>query len=302
MRSPLLFIVFNRPDTTAAVFAAIRAARPPRLYVAADGPRATRAGEAERCAEVRRIASAVDWPCELRTLFRDANLGCRLGVSGAVSWFFECEPEGIILEDDVLPVPSFFEYCDLLLERYRHDQRVAMVSGCNLVSGRYTCRDSYFFSRYAHIWGWAGWRRSWRHYDVGMQAWPEWLASGGLDHITDGSWLAAAYWRHLLAKCHAGRIDTWDYQWAFACWRTGGLIALPSVNQTRNLGFGVDATHTTADEPAYVRSSPPRPLPLPLRHPADVQRDARADVLIATEVFGLTPLKLARGALARVLG
>jgi len=123
MISPVLFLIFNRPDTTTRVFEAIRAARPERLYVAADGPRMTREGEAERCAEARRIATAVDWPCEVKTLFRETNLGCRAAVSGAITWFFEHEEEGIILEDDCLPDPSFFPYCTELLAHYRDTGR-----------------------------------------------------------------------------------------------------------------------------------------------------------------------------------
>src|SRR5664280_431390 len=148
MKSPLLLLVFNRPDTTRKVFEAIRAARPPRLYVAADGPRPNRPGEAERCEDARRIVSAVDWPCDMKLRFREANLGCRKGVADGVNWFFECEKEGVVLEDDVLPLPGFFDYCDQLLDRYRENERVAAISGCNLVAGRFSARESYFFSRY----------------------------------------------------------------------------------------------------------------------------------------------------------
>ena len=129
MKSAVLFVVFNRPDTTARVFETIRTAKPPRLYVAADGPRAGRAGEAVLCAKVRQLAMKVDWPCKLYTLFQDTNLGCKIGVSSAINWFFEHEEEGIVLEDDILAQPSFFEYCDEMLDRYRDDTKVSMISG-----------------------------------------------------------------------------------------------------------------------------------------------------------------------------
>ncbi len=183
MQSPILLLVFNRPDTTRQVFETIRAARPPRLYVAADGPRPGRAGEAERCAEVRELTTQIDWPCELKTLFRNENLGCKIGVSSAIDWFFQNEPEGIILEDDVVPLPSFFLYCDVLLDRYRNDIRVGVISGSNLVSNHLMLEESYFFSRYNHIWGWASWRRAWDHYDVTMASWPEWRNNRGLQNI-----------------------------------------------------------------------------------------------------------------------
>jgi hypothetical protein len=287
MKSAILFLVFNRPDTTRQVFEAIRAARPPRLYVAADGPRADRPGEAERCDGVRRIATAVDWPCEVKTLFLDQNLGCKMGVSSGITWFFENEAEGIILEDDVLPVASFFDYCDELLERYRHDERVAMISGCNLISRRFEPKESYFFSRYNHIWGWASWRRAWEHYDVTMKRWPAWRDEGGLARIANGSWLFEAYWRVFFDDTYYGKVDTWDYQWTFTCWCLGALSVLPAENQTRNLGFGADATHTTEEAPEYVVESEPRLLVFPLIHPVSVERQVEADKLINERVFDM---------------
>jgi len=291
MRSPVLFLVFNRPDTTRQVFEAIRAAKPPRLYVAADGPRIHRQGESERCEEVRRIATAVDWACELKTLFRDQNLGCKMGVSGGINWFFENEEEGIILEDDVLPIRSFFPYCDELLERYRHDERVGVISGCNLISRRFTTKESYFFSRYNHVWGWASWRKVWKHYDVSMKAWPEWRDNGGLTSISDGNKLFQSYWRSIFDNTFQGGLDTWDYQWMFCCWKQGMITALPSHNQTHNLGFAhPDAVHTTNVAPDYIKESLPKPLTVPLRHPDNVERSFEADAMIDKRVLSLSLL------------
>jgi len=294
MISPVLFLVFNRPETTRQVFSAIRASRPPKLYVAADGPRPTRAGERERCSEVRRIATSVDWPCEVKTWFRESNLGCKMGVSGGISWFFEQEPEGIILEDDVLPMPSFFDYCDDLLARYRHDERVMMISGCNLVADRFRVKESYFFARALNIWGWASWRRAWRYYDVRMSAWPAWRDGGGLKRLADGNPLFEFYWRHKLNSCYRGRENTWDYQWTFACWLAGGLSAVSAVNQVENLGFGDDATHTTTETPGYVTACPAQPLGLPLIHPHAVIRQPTADALAYSRNYGINVFDFAR--------
>lgn len=288
MKSAVLFLVFNRPDTTRQVFETIKSAQPPRLYVAADGPRTDRDGEREKCEIVRQIATAVSWPCELNTLFRDDNLGCKIGVSEGINWFFENEEEGIILEDDVLPLPSFFQYCDELLERYRHNDRVGAISGCNLVSKRFMPKDSYFFSRYNHVWGWATWRRAWKLYDVNMQAWPQWREQGGLASISDGNQLFERQWRDAFDLAFLGGIDTWDYQWTFTCWLHGMITALPAHNQTRNIGFGPDALHTTGNTPDYIKESIPELLPFPLRHPADIERKSKTDALIDRRAFGMT--------------
>ena len=288
MRSPVLLLVFNRPETTARVFEAVRAARPPRLYVAADGPRPGRQDDAARCAEARRVATAVDWPCEVKTLFREGNLGCGLGPAGGIDWFFENEGEGIILEDDILPLPSFFPYCDELLERFRHDDRVGAIAGSNPISYRSTTPDSYFFSRHVRIWGWATWRRAWKHYDFHMRAWPEWRDQGGLASISDGSRRFESYWRQIFERTSRGDVDWWDYQWFFACWRMGMLGVIPAENQIRNLGFGAGGTHTLQGQPAYWRRSVPRALTLPLRHPPQVARDPAVDRLIARAVNGFT--------------
>lgn len=301
MDTAVLFLVFNRPDTTAQVFEAIRQARPPRLYVAADGPRAARPGEAERCAEVRCIATAVDWPCEVHELFRDSNRdsnrGCKLGVFEGIDWFFKHEEEGIVLEDDILPQPGFFPYCEALLARYRDDPKVAMISGCNLVADRYTAATSYFFSIHTSIWGWASWRRAWDRYDTDLAAWPQWDAEGALHGWLNGNHCAIDYWRRYFQRVHRGEIDTWDYQWTFACWQMQGLTALPAHNLTLNLGFGPDATHTVKAAPTHVRRNLPREIEWPLRHPEAVRVDAAADRAIQRHMLGLTPLRCLRRAL-----
>jgi hypothetical protein len=299
MKSPVLFLVFNRPESTRQVFDAIRLARPSKLYIAADGPRVGRSGEAQLCSEVRDIAVSVNWPCEVKTLFRESNLGCKVGVSSGITWFFRHEDEGIILEDDVLPVPTFFGFCDEMLERYRNDARVSMVSGCNLISNHFTPKQSYFFSRYNHIWGWATWRRAWQHYDVTMAQWPAWRDAGGLEELSGESRLFKRHWRRIFDAVYDCRVDTWDYQWTFAIWRMGGLTVLPAVNQTHNLGFGADATHTTHAIPAYVVASRPDLLKWPLMGPGVVERDTRADRLINSKVFGITLTNRIKGYLRR---
>lgn len=301
MISPILFLVFNRPDTTRRVFEAIRAAKPSRLYVAADGPRQGRPEEEQRCALVRRIATEVEWPCEVRTLFQDDNLGCREGPYAGIDWFFRHEEAGIILEDDVLPVCSFFEYCDELLSHYKNDDRVGMVSGSNFVARPNDRPDGYLFSRYTHIWGWATWRRAWQNYDLAMDEWPRWRDEGGLKRMPGSNRRFESYWHDIFESVYSGKMTScWDYQWLFACWRVGALTILPQVNQTENLGFGTQATHTTTLAPAFVVNSKPQPLNFPLRHPDTMLQDLQLDAQIDSEVFGINAWSMFRRQLQRI--
>ena len=276
MRSAVLFLVFNRPDTTMQVFEAIRKARPPRLYVAADGPRLDRVGEKEKCEEVRRIATAVDWDCEVKTLFREKNLGCKMGVSGGIDWFFENEEEGIILEDDCLPVQSFFLYCDELLERFRNDTRIWQICGTDYVGSltELSKKTSYRFSKYGPIWGWASWRRAWAFYDTALKRWPEMCMSDAM-HSAYNNENEIKGRLALGERLFNGEIDTWDFQWGFVKNFQSGLSVVPNGNQIINIGFGVDATHTISENV----NAPRRYVELqkPLIHPFFVIPDAILD-------------------------
>jgi len=243
LKTAVLFLVFNRPDTTKQVFEAIRQARPPRLYVAADGPRANREGESERAEQVRKIATAVDWPCEVKTLFRNENLGCKKAVSGGIDWFFENEEQGIILEDDCLPHPDFFKFCEILLNRYASDERVWVVTGDNFQDGQQRGDGSYYFSRYNHVWGWASWRRAWSKRDMEIKFWPEWKQSPEWKAFLPDK-VERKYWCEIFDRMYRNEIDTWDYPWTASVWVHGGLTATPNVNLISNIGFGPDATHT----------------------------------------------------------
>jgi hypothetical protein len=261
-------IVFNRPDTTRLVFEAIQRHRPTRLYVAADGPRNNVKEEIQMCMRVRELVKTVDWPCTLRTLFRDTNLGCMRAVSSALNWFFEQEEEGIILEDDTVPADSFFSFCELLLCRYRHEKHVSMIAGYNPAANRFESGSSYFFSRYTITWGWATWRRSWLNYDPEMRHWPEMLQCGHLARILDGRANVIRHWEKLFDLVRNGAIDTWDYQWLYSSWRTDSFIAVSSKNLIANIGFGPGATHTTGGPPPYVRDLSREDVTFPLTHPS----------------------------------
>lgn len=275
LKTPVLFLVFNRPDTTQRVFEAIRAVRPERLFIASDGPREGNNGDKEKCERVRNIVTDIDWDCEVRTLFREKNLGCKNGVSSGIDWFFSQVDEGIILEDDCLPMKSFFRFCEELLQRYRNDNRVMQICGSNSLCGWRRNDDSYYFSGYGPIWGWASWRRAWIYYDVDMKAWPEVREKKIYLDFFDRK--REAYFRlHLYDRVFAGEIDTWDYQWGFAKMLNSGLSVTPNVSLISNIGFGDDATHTATPNSVFANMQTSN-INFPLRHPKFVCRDRIAD-------------------------
>lgn len=282
LQTAVLLLVFNRPDTTELVFEAIRQAKPVRLYVAGDGPREGREGEAERIAKVREIATSVDWPCEVKTLFRDKNLGCKCAVSGAITWFFEREERGIILEDDCLPHFDFFNFCETLLNRYSDDERVSVITGNNFQNGRRWGIASYYFSKYNHCWGWASWRRAWRHYNGDIPFWPEWNSSDRWRQHTPDK-IERRYWEKIFDRVRARQIDSWAYPWTACVWYQGGLTVTPNVNLVSNIGFGPDSTHTaSADSPlAGMQTSAIGEF----IHPERITREQAADHYVFDHTF-----------------
>jgi hypothetical protein len=275
LTTPVAFIIFNRPDTTERVFAEIAKARPPKLLVVADGPRSNRSGEDKRCAAARAIIEKVDWDCEVLINFSEVNLGCKRRVSSGISWVFQQVEEAIILEDDCLPDLTFFRFCQELLEQYRHDQRIGMISGDNFQFGRCRNNDSYYFSKYVHVWGWATWRDRWvGSYDVTMAKWPKVRDEGWLADMV-GNKREAAYWDKIFERVYHGKIDTWDYQWVFANWVEGRLGILPTVNMISNIGFSEGATHTS--ENTHLANLARHPISFPLTHPLGILRNIRAD-------------------------
>ncbi len=275
LTTPVAFIIFNRPDTTSRVFAEIAKARPTRLLVIGDGPRTDRPGEAERVAATRAVIKQVDWDCEVLTNFSEINLGCKKRVSSGIDWVFEQVEEAIILEDDCLPNTSFFRYCQEMLALYRDEKRIGIISGDNFQFGRRYSEDSYYFSKYVHIWGWATWRDRWAgSYDVAISAWPRVRDEGRLIDLV-GSAEEAKYWSKIFERVYRGEIDTWDYQWLFANWLQGRLNILPAVNLISNIGFGSGATHTTGG--GELANMAVESISFPLLHPLGFVRNVRAD-------------------------
>lgn len=245
LQTPVLLLIFNRPSVTQVVLESLRGVRPTTLYIAADGPRRGNDDDVRLCAEARRAVTAVDWECGIQTFFRDENAGCAVNVSEAITWFFEHVEEGIVLEDDCVPGRSFYRFCTELLARYREDPRIMHIAGANFQYGRRRGRTSYYFSKYPNVWGWASWRRAWKHYDFSLR--PSWK----LD-------------------------DTWDTQWQLSIEKAAGLSVVPGVNLVKNIGVGPGATHTSAQ--IRAASLDAEEMHFPMVHPREIVVDRSADI------------------------
>lgn len=282
--TPILFLIFNRPEITRNTFKKIRELAPTQLFIAADGPRPDRAGEELLCQQTRSIIQEIDWPCTVTTLFREDNLGCGKAVSQAISWFFQHVEQGIILEDDCVPDNSFFRFCATLLERYQHDERVMMISGTNFLFNKITSSESYFFSRCYPIWGWATWRRAWQQYDFEIKDWSPDDAS--FLHQAYANKTARAHWHENFEKIRMGTIDTWDIQWAYACLKNNGYALIPYTNLVSNVGlFGAHAN----GQKSYFHEMPVGAICSDnLVYPARIACNTKMDEVMYRTIFKVT--------------
>ncbi|MCP6759831.1 MAG: glycosyltransferase family 2 protein [Fischerella sp. CENA71] len=245
LSTPVALIIFNRPDLTEKIFSTIAQAKPKKLFVIADGARFPE--EEEKCQKTRAVIDKVDWECEVLTNFSDINLGCGRRPASGIDWVFSQVEEAIILEDDVLPSPSFFYFCQELLEYYRDDERIMLISGDNYQQGQSRTDYSYYFSKYPLTCGWASWRRAWKHYDYHMKSWPEFKQAGLLKFICLDPY-EHKYWTDIFDQMYEDPevIEAWDLQWTYTCFRQSGLCIIPNSNLISNLGFRSDATHITS--------------------------------------------------------
>jgi len=292
MNTPVALLIFRRPDLTEQVFAAIAAARPPLLLVISDWP--TQPTDQAKCLEARRIATQVTWPCEVRICFASEHMGCKLRVSSGLDWVFSQVEEAIILEDDCLPHPTFFRFCEEMLAHFRNDGRIGHISGSNFQKGFQRSPYSYYFSRHMSIWGWATWRRAWRDYDVEMRLWPQ-LRDAGWQTDMLGSAQEARRLEAGWNMVHAGQVDTWDSQWHFCRLSQGTYGVTPNVNLISNLGFRSDALHTRYVFDPFAEQ-PLQEMTFPLAHPPYVICDDLSDqryAELAFPIFRFHPRRIA---------
>jgi hypothetical protein len=289
--TPVVLIIFKRFDATQKVFNAIRKARPKQLLVIADGPRLDREGEAEKCTQTRGIIDQVDWDCEVVKCFSDKNLGCGVRISTGLSWVFEQVEEAIILEDDCLPHPTFFMFCQEMLQRYRDEPGVMSVSGC--LFAKSPNPESYYFSHYLSCWGWATWRRAWQKFDFKMTQLPELLEKGWLYQYLPDKNIADFWQRRFQAVYDSGKGDVWSYQFQLASWLNKGLSIRANSSLIANIGVDADSTHAQM----HGNSSNKVPkfdyleeMKFPLVHPEQVERDQHMDDVMGKMLIGNTSI------------
>ncbi|MDQ2179823.1 hypothetical protein [Marinifilum sp. D714] len=282
LNTPILFLIFNRIDTTKKVFESIKAVKPSKLYIASDGHRSDKQGESVIVKNIRDyVLSNIDWSCEVKTLFREVNLGCASAVGGAIDWFFENEEKGIILEDDCLPSKSFYHFCSENLDKYKNDSRITAITGDNFYKNELT-KDSYFFSRFIFIWGWATWRESWSAHRKIMSRFSE-IIETPITTLSINHKIANKRIIQNALDAEAGVVNTWDYQWILSNYFNHGLIVTPRVNLVQNIGFDGDATHTTNSRSELsVQTSE---MELLLKHPMVMIPNNEYDNYLYSKIF-----------------
>jgi hypothetical protein len=285
-KTPILFLIFNRPDTSKKVFEAIKQIRPSDLFIAADGPRSNHVNDATLCKQVREeVMSSIDWKCNVHTLFRDENVGCGRAVEQAITWFFEHVGQGIILEDDVLPDKTFFYFCEEMLEYYKDNTKVMQISGNNFLDRSYSNKKSYFFSKYIHIWGWATWRRAWKCNDYELKS----IDKAAFEKLVREVGLTEderKFWEEIYHSTRVPNPSAWDYQWLFSIWKNKGVSITPASNLVSNIGFGENATHTF-DPEHKLAGFPTVPITFPLVHNEKMRINKTADSIVSREVYNI---------------
>lgn len=273
-KTPIAYIVFNRPQHTEKSFDVLRKYKPNKLFIIADGPRNNHPTDAARCDLVRKIVKNVDWNCEVNYNFSEINLGLKSRVSSGIDWVFESVDRAIILEDDCIPNEDFFRFCNLLLEYHENNDEISVITGNNFQRGIRRNANSYYFSKFNHCWGWATWKRAWKHYDGSLLFWPEWSKSKDwYEKFSDNT--ERKYWTEIFDRVYQGKIDSWAYPWTACNWHRNALSVAPNVNLVSNIGFDIDGTHATSEN--HSAANLQTDSIGEISHPSFVRQDLEAD-------------------------
>jgi hypothetical protein len=282
--SSVLIIIFNRPQFVKKLIGILSQVQPSTIYVVADGPREGEIEDITNCFNARNEIDKIDWKCQIKKKYSDKNLGCGINPSDGITWALNQSDEIIILEDDCMPSIDFFRYCDELLDFYRKNQRVMMISGNNHTLGKFDFKYSYEFSHHTQTYGWATWSSAWNKYDFNIAKWAEVRELGWLEDLT-GSRNAAKYWFKIFDMCYKNELPSaWDYQWTFCCWINRGVNIIPKENLVTNVGFTVDGTHEV-DPEHPISEVPIKPLNFPLAHNPLLKNNLKLNKLIQRIIY-----------------
>lgn len=285
LTTPVVFIIFNRFKEAEKVFEQIAIAKPQKLFVISDGPRSSKPGELDQVNKVRALIDRIDWPCEIYKNFADQNLGCRDRIATGLDWVFDQVESAIILEDDCLPDQTFFRFCQEMLEKYKGAFGVSHITGSNII-GKKSNSESYLFSNYTQIWGWATWSRVWSKYDVGVKFWPSFKKTHQFSRLA-GSGNAKRYWIHSVNEVYKGKIDTWDFQFSMLNWINNQVTVVPNKNLISNIGFGINATHTQIENHDLSKLETTQMI-FPLTHPSTMSVDNDYDYELSHKFFNMS--------------
>lgn len=287
MKTPVVLIIYHRPELVNKLIENLRFVKPKKIYVIADGPKNME--DKIACESTRAVIDTIDWPCEVKKIYSKDNLGLRRRVVSGLNEVFSIEDRAIILEDDLVPDPSFFKFCDELLEKYENDERIISISGNNFQFDKNKIKESYYFSKYVHSWGWATWKRAWHLYDDNMESWKKLRKTNWLGKILD-NYIATLYWRMIFDLVNTGKIDSWAYRWTYSAMLAKGLTIIPNRNLVSNVGVGESATHTKKNERKL--NMPTHKIRFPLIHPKEVRINKKCDKTTEKNVYLTTRIAL----------
>ena len=272
MNTPVVIFLYRRPAHVNELLVRLQLVRPARVWLVADGPKDTT--EKNLCEQARQTAEAgISWPCQIVRLYSDTNLGLKKRIETGLDQVFELEEAAVVLEEDCHPTPNFFLFCEAMLEKYRNESKVGAISGNCFLPKKQVLATDYYFSRYAHIWGWATWARAWKAYDRSRWAWPK---QGFCDLFPNADKTEEAYWNRIFGRMASGELSTWDYSWISWFWMQGWVSITPAQNLVRNVGFGPDATNT---RDVLVKTGMEREdlLSAPFEGPIEIKADTELD-------------------------
>ncbi len=284
MEKPILLLLFNRPIETKILFDRLRLLKPSKIYINQDGPRINFLKDKILCQEVKKLIKDIDWQCDIKTKFSEINLGCRTSVSSAISWFFQNEEEGIILEDDCIPSKTFFLFCNQMLDRYKESNDIFSISGSNFQKKRIIGNGDYYFSKYAHCWGWATWKRAWRCYDNKMNFWSNLSKSNQWKNLNPNKY-EKRYWSKIFDLVSSNKINSWAYVWLASIWNENGKSIIPNKNLIVNIGFNEKATNTVTSSNINIHEIEFEELENIINHPKNLDVNFEADKFVFENHF-----------------